>query len=425
MPMRRWTLCRCMPWVASLVWLGAPGVRADVVHLVSGGSLEGELLESDPGQYRLRTLYGTVAIPAESVTEVERGPSVLQQYDAQRAAAAESADGRVALAQWCREHDLMPQARKHFEEALGLDRDHAVARQALGYVRVAGLWVDGRTSLAAPASAPASGADEPAADDPDERERLLRAVQADWYGRIKAIQRNLLESSLPRLAARGAEQIREIRDPLAVVPLSRVLSEGTLRSRQLLVEMLKTFDNDEATMNLAVLALMDGDGTIRRQAALELAERNDPRVVPELRRALFSDSDFLIRNAAVTLGLIGAQEAVPDLIEVLTAQRVRRVQVSVAEYFNGLRGSFRGQVRAQIGSGVTLGYAPRIGVGVDPGLLGPWSGSGAVPIIPVQYRLQAMKVLRTDVLEALKSLTGENFGFDVATWQRWYEENRP
>jgi hypothetical protein len=29
------------------------------------------------------------------------------------------------------------------------------------------------------------------------------------------------------------------------------------------------------------------------------------------------------------------------------------------------------------------------------------------------------------VLEALKSITGKNFGFDAAAWRRWYQEQQP
>jgi hypothetical protein len=29
------------------------------------------------------------------------------------------------------------------------------------------------------------------------------------------------------------------------------------------------------------------------------------------------------------------------------------------------------------------------------------------------------------VLEALKQITGQNFGFEREQWRRWYEENKP
>ena len=45
------------------------------------------------------------------------------------------------------------------------------------------------------------------------------------------------------------------------------------------------------------------------------------------------------------------------------------------------------------------------------------------PKIEVEQRMINVTVFRTEVLEALKRLTGQNFGFEHEQWRLWYEEN--
>ena len=163
---------------------------------------------------------------------------------------------------------------------------------ALGYVRVGALWVDGRRVVER--SREGQKAEDAAQADP---ERLARAIQSQWFLR-------LARSSNPCWAARStgwcrrAGRILEIRDPLAILPLAQVLSEGDASCRALLVEALSQFPEDEATLNLAVAGLLDPDADVRAQAAIELARRRDPRVVTQYRAALRSGNDVIVPRAA-------------------------------------------------------------------------------------------------------------------------------
>jgi hypothetical protein len=38
--------------------------------------------------------------------------------------------------------------------------------------------------------------------------------------------------------------------------------------------------------------------------------------------------------------------------------------------------------------------------------------------------MRDVTVFRTEVLEALRTITGQDFGFEHAAWRRWYEERR-
>jgi hypothetical protein len=51
-------------------------------------------------------------------------------------------------------------------------------------------------------------------------------------------------------------------------------------------------------------------------------------------------------------------------------------------------------------------------------------GTGLV-FVNREYQLRSVTVFRTEVMEALKRITGQNFGFDAVAWRRWYEEQLP
>lgn len=382
---------------------GRPAV-ADVFHLETGGSVEGELVRRAEGHYEIRTTVGIVRVPREAVVRVESKPTPFDEYADRLKEVADTPAAQLSLAEWCGEVGLEERAAEHYTRAIELDRDCESARRALGYVKVRGLWLDGRTRIARP-PAPQEEAD----DDP---EKLVRAIQSQWYRHVLAVRRALLESSLARQREAGVARIREISDPLAILPLTRVLSEGAPRLRMLLVEMLTRFPQDEATMNLAVLGLVDDDPDVRQAALRELERRDDPRVVAQYREALRSNSDLILKRAAEGLGHFDAEAAIPELIALLTAERVRWVEVPVRSYFRTLPRRFSEATVLRLGphdAPIAL-HTPVIGV------------AGAATNIDNRWARRRVTVFRTEVLEALKSITGQNFGFDAGAWQGWYRE---
>jgi len=389
-----------------------PAAPPDVLYLTNGGTVEGDIVSTEGRQYVVRTVVGPVTLPAEIVQRVEESPSPFEEYDRRAQAAGESAAAQFELAEWCDDAGLGMQRRKHLQRALELDPDFAPARSALGYVRVGALWIDGR-SLAENGAKPPAQPPENAADRDDDR--VVAAVQGTWHRRIAAIKRSHLESTLDRLTREGRERILEIRDPLAVLPLVEVLSRGSLFCRQVLVEALSHFDTDEATLNLAVLALLDPDGGVRDTVLRELVRRDDPRVIPQFREALKTKDNTIIGRAAEALGRLEAREAVPDLIPLLRGKAIRRVELSAEEYFGSFQRVFSKPVVWDIGS-YQVAHQPRIGF---------WRRDGLTFLFDPVFLPRRVTVFRTAVLDALVQITGQNFGFDDAAWQRWYQEFKP
>ncbi len=405
-PAARWRAL----WVVAIVAACGPGAGADVFHLTTGGTVEGKLLSTgEDGTYEIRTVAGIVHVPGDAVQRIEESETPFDEYERRRQQAADTPADQVALAAWCDEQDLRAERRRHLRRAVELDPDHVPARRALGYVRIGELWVDGRRVIERKDRAAATQEAEAA-----EKERLPRAIQGQWRRRIGAIKRSLLDSAVERLVDDGRKHILEIRDPLAILPLAEVLGGGRRHCRLLLVEALSAFPEDEATMNLALLALVDGDRQVRRRALREVAKRQDPRVSAQYREALYSDSDVILRRAAEGLGTLQAGEAVPDLIAVLTAEQHKWVEVPVRRYFRGWPGVFNRTTVVGIGGGSQVSHQPRLGVPQSA-----WDFGGGVKN---EWRYRWVTVYRTEVLEALKQITGQNFGFEVHAWWEWHEE---
>ncbi len=408
-------------WSATLVALSIAGAvssaKGDVFHLTNGGSVEGTMVEQDGQTYKVRTLVGMVTLPADAVDHIEKKPSILDEYVKLREAAADTPPAQVELAKWCEENGLKAARRIHLKRAIELDPDCEAARVALGFVRVAGMWVDGRT--VAERSEDVADKEKPDSRDGAESddEKVVAAIQAQWTLQIRAVKKNFLETAVDRLQRKGRARIVAIRDPLAILPLARLLSEGNWACRDALVEVLSQFPQDEATMNLAVLALVDNNEGIRRRALLELQRRNDPRVIPQFRRALAGDNDALIRRAATVLGTLAARCAVPELIEALRAQRRKLVEVSTRTYFyDEYPAVFNAETVVSLGGFSQLRHRPMLGI-----------SSIGLNLVSVQheYQMRNVTVFRTEVREALRKITGEDLGFDEAAWRRWYQEQQP
>ncbi|MFO0838784.1 MAG: HEAT repeat domain-containing protein [Phycisphaerae bacterium] len=390
-----------------------PNAAADSVHLKTGGLIEGDIIaETDEG-VSVRTTVGLVTLPSDVIEKIERGPSVFQDYAARKANAPDTPADQFALAEWCGQNDLSADRRRHIARALELDPDFAPARRALGQVRVGALWVDGRAS-----DKPTTRPDKRATTQDDSRnedDKIAAAIQSQWTRRIRAIRTNMLDASSDRLRDEGRTKILAIDDPLAILPLARELIGGDTWTRGVLIESLTRFPQDESTMNLALTAIVDPSPDLRRAALTPLIQRQDARVAAQYRKALRSDNDELIRRAAISLGVLRDALAPPDLVDVLTVRRIRAIEVPFRRYFNDYPEVFNKRTVVTVGAR-QYSAAPRVGV-----ISGLESGN---PILPNDSRFEArvVTVYRSEVLDALAAITGQNFGFDEPAWRRWLQE---
>ncbi len=396
-------------WMGALAGLlCAPRADGDVFRMKQGEDVEGEPLEDLGESYRIRTRLGIVDLEKSRVAGVKKKKSPWQVYAQKRKKCPQTAEGHYQLAEWCEKNGLGAERLDELEAAIDLNPDHAGARKALGFE------ADGHGGWRRAS---------PARDDADrlqkEEERLVQGFVSQWFVKIQAIHRS-------RLAGRdrgvedekfrkGREQILAMRDPLALPALAGVLSTGEPPTRGVLIEALAQFEQDEATMNLLVMALLDPAEDIRRRAAVELIPRKDDRVVARLCDALNSKDEGILRHAAVALGVLKAEDAVEALIPLLSTSARRSVLVNRPVYLGGIYSSFGGWGRIAHGRQL-LRYRP-----ASIGVLGTGTMVGTYSF----YQKQVVSIHRTEVQEALIAITGQNFGFDGSAWRQWWRENAP
>lgn len=129
-----------------LLALAAGTAAGDTIYLKNGGKFEGKLVSESPTEvvFEVRGI-GEQTFKRADVLKIERGETVLDEYDRRRAAIEEGdADAWFELGMWCREKGLRKEANASFEEAIAIDPEHEEARKALGYVRVGDQWLSPR-----------------------------------------------------------------------------------------------------------------------------------------------------------------------------------------------------------------------------------------------------------------------------------------
>ena len=128
--------------LAAAVLLIAAPVTADVVHLSSGGRLEGRIVSQTETSIEVDIGAGSLTFPMSSVERIEEGRTPLDDYDERVAALAPNdLDGWLGLARWASSAGLGRQARNAYERVLELDPDNPEANRAAGRVELNGRWV--------------------------------------------------------------------------------------------------------------------------------------------------------------------------------------------------------------------------------------------------------------------------------------------
>ncbi|HEX7481155.1 MAG TPA: hypothetical protein VF331_25355 [Polyangiales bacterium] len=121
--------------------LCASQVRADQVHLTTGTVIEGKATRhGDKVVVELES--GEISLSADTVERIEQGESDVQRFDAQLAKLATGdLKGRLALANFCRDHGMLDRERQLLQQIIDVWPDHAEARARLGYVHTDAGWI--------------------------------------------------------------------------------------------------------------------------------------------------------------------------------------------------------------------------------------------------------------------------------------------
>ena len=447
--------------------------RADRISLRGGGTLRGKVLPDPKFADRVLVLLERGKTPLSLGKRQllgvvpEAGP--LDDYLKKRDAAAATAQGQFDLGAWCGTHKLADLAEVHYEAALKLDAAFAPAHKKLGHVLYADKWLTPDELRAAQGMVRYKGRwitrEEKDRYDQDGADA---AEQASWVQHVQSLRDAIAYGSEDR--KREAEsKLYEIRDPAAVGPLVKVLGPDTDPMRVTLARVLGGIPGREAARALADRLLAESDSAVRSATMDVLERRKDPEAVKRLVRALKSTEPAVVNRSAWALANLKAEDAVPSLVGALFTQKQ---EVVMAPDGGGGGGGEAGAINATFGSGPA--YAPATSTplygapiafngssvgyltppAVGPGVVafgatslpyyqvGPAPPVGPAPVIglgqvapgagvgvagggglnasrgPVPHLL-TRTFRNVEVHAALVKLTGEDFGFDSAAWNRW------
>jgi hypothetical protein len=261
--------------------------------------------------------------------------------------------------------------------------------------------------------------------------KAAEAVYKEWLKQIRLIEIQYLRSTTPSRFAEGRRKILAIKDEAAVGAMVDVLYGPNARYRGLLIEALTemaTADSEVAQAYLQEIAVGDGSAAHRRRAVEGLKTYSGDRPTKRLMAHLALDDVPVIRDRAATaLAELGDKRAVWLLVERLVTEDVRMVGGEVWS------GSMQLDIRGQF-AGVPT-FAERVVSAAVPGM-GIATATVQLPQVevidfattiamtdihePVPH-YERVEVRHPEVLAALKRLTGKDFGYNQAAWQKWLQ----
>lgn len=279
------------------------------------------------------------------------------------------------------------------------------------------------SAAVAPASAASAAAAAPATDPVS---HLSDAKQV-WYKKIRDLAVTSLSSSSMKEFRAGEEKLLDIKDPEALGPLVLALSTSNTRWRSSLVKAVVQFAksgvepvNKQAVIYLEDLAVADPSSVLRSQARATLLSKDAPRDSSRLKFQLANCPFSEIRDrAADLLADLKDQTARAALINALSTEELRPVAAGDPRL-----GASACQTNQIVGGLTTPVVTNQRGGGKGQILLPPpthdttfsFSPPGGPP---ATTQMQQVRVNHPGILAALKSLTGQDFGYDKAAWMNW------
>lgn len=392
----------CLALLAALAAMAAaaPDARAEVFVLRSGGRIEGELLNPDQSPrttYAVRTAEGVqLTFDASLVEQKLYKRDAELEYDRIKPSFSDTIDGQWALAEWCLNHHLLSQRKTHLERIIQLDPDHAEARRGLGYSQVGGQWKTQKEIMVARGFEWHRGQWRlPQEIDLMERKDEVEKAEREWFAKVK-MWRGWLGTNKE---AQALKNFAAVNDPAAVRALAAALeSEPAEAVRKLYIEVLARINTPDAVKALALRSLEDPVQEVRLTCLDYLKTEKRPDVVALYAARLKSKDNRMVRRAAVGLAFMKDPSSVGPLINALETTHTFRVSSGGgANTFSNTFGTGPGGSGAPGGGGFSFGGGPKT----------------------------VKRLIRNqEVLDALSSITGVNYQFNVAAWKNWFAQQR-
>jgi hypothetical protein len=372
-------------------------LRADTVELSGGGHVSGKVIRREPTgkppHLVIRVDEGmTLALPESRVNRVVTSEQ-LAEYRQLAAQAGDDPQKHYELARWCVASNLPLQGQKryHYQRAIALDPDHALARAALDYVKEGNEWIlysqqqrnRGMIRDRGKWKLPEAVAIENYQDETNEKAKRWNKEVAGL--RSKALNtRGKPEEAFQQLAA--------IDDPLAASAIAKELNSDQPRKlRTLYVQLLGKFRNATSVQALTLVGLYDDDDVIRELALSELQQFGAASAVDYYCQKLRSNSKREVKDALTALEYFPNPELKWAYIDALVTQHK-------TESSSG-------------GGGISAGFGGSTSGGGGAGSFS--TGSKKVVIVEAMKNAAALSLLK--IVEP-----GVDYGYDQQAWREHF-----
>jgi hypothetical protein len=415
--------------IATFFLLMSPA-RADVIRLQSGGELRGTLDNvREAGQAQsieITTLSGaTVEVSREQVEFVKSRTPEMEEYVTRSRELPHTVEDHRALAEWCLLHGLTTQREEQLWRLLDIDPDHEEARRALRHEFYRGEWMPQEEAMALQGYYRHDGRWVTQQElDLINKTAAQRAAEQVWHPQVRLWVGWLTE--VRNKEAEGLRNLQQINDPAAIPALVSFMADHDSASvRGLMVSILREIGGEDVVEPLVAQMLFDVEPDVQ-VAALESLTPDQYELaldylVPELRNR----DNAVVRRVAVALTIIGDERTVPYLIDSLITSHTYQIMIPA-----GTSQAFARGPNGQMGM-LTPGSAAALSPELDLALRSGQLPYGAIVLPPFGGRGQRMQsvtvsteVSNAEVLVALETITGQDFGYSEVDWRAWWNFRR-
>lgn len=380
---------------ATACCLLAASASADVVSLLNGGQVRGTLQTADdaPVVVVATLLGGKISIEQSEIGDIEHRSPLVEEYESRARDVADTIEARWSLAEWCHDNGLNEQREEQLSLLLTIDPNHADARKGLGHVRHDGKWLTRDEWMTSRGYVVHEG--KYVTQREHARLQLaeeLRGANAEWFPKVRQWL-VWMGGSNPQLAAEALANFKSLHDPDALpAVVNFCLSSGDNSMRMMGVKLLGQMPGPKPVEPLVRLSIYDSEHDIRIAARGAIQPEQRRRAQDLYVHELYVESNRAVRRAAAGIREVGDMSAVPALVWALTTRHCGLTQ-----------GSFRMANGERVPSYVPADMAPD-------------------PRIPFSISSCSRKewVANPEVLDALKKITGQDFGFDKRAWAAWW-----
>jgi len=405
--------------IALLLILPSSQCPGDVIHLKTGGRVDGKILEKTDQAVKIRTQAGEVSVDRNRIEHIEYKALPIEDYHKElKQLTDDDIQGHYALGMWCKDNRLRKEAEERFRYVLKLNPEHKDARRQLGYRRYRGRWMTSDEVMIAQGKV-RYGSEWVT---PKEAEHLAALEKQQAISKRLSRLAQAIEQGSRKSRERAMDALAATRDPDAVKPLGRFAESKHVGVRRGVINALTGIGTCPAADELAKIVLIDPEEELRVLALAGLKKikgidaseyyisalsvyRKKP---VELKEHAVLKRRVLTRGAWA-LGEIGDKRAIPTLISVLVVDMGYSVTRTQPRSVKG---------PTTIKSHEISPHGQPTGRTHQARLLQPSVGA-------VKTETETVIFINEEAHEALRKLTGEDFGFEKTPWGEWWLMNKP